>query len=163
MGIILKMDPLSCRSVLISEMTRRFCKNESIAEDAVDEAISRLLKIELKSENVFPILYQISKNVIFDRKKRSEVARRRSKILRNSTGRPLTPLQNSISNELENSLKHELESLNNQSRLAFEMFYLDGLSHREVALKIGITESYSKTLVFRARRILRNRLEKFAS
>lgn len=157
------MNPIDCRPKLISEMERRFRCSESVAEDAVDEAIARILKVELRRENIFPLLYQISKNVILDRQKRAEVAKRKIKIMTCSLRRPATPLQQSMSIELEKALAIELASLNDRERKAFELYYIDGLSHEEVALKIGASVGCQKTLAFRVRRILRDRLERFAS
>lgn len=157
------MNPIDCRPKLISEMIRRYCRNESVVEDAVDEAISRLLRIELKSENVFPLLYQISKNILKDRKRGMLVVRRRMKILRNSVRRPATPLQNSMSLEFESSLKKELLSLRERERQAFELHYFDGLSYDEISLKMGISSANSKTIVWRARTALKDRLSRFSA
>ena len=144
-------------------MTRRFCRNESVCEDAVDEAISRLLKIEVRTENVFPLLYQISKNILFDRKKRVLVARRKAKIIKNSAPRSTTPLQNSILAEFGVCLKGELLSMREMDRQIFESICVDGLSSKEVAFKLGLSDSNVKTRLFRVRRFLRSRLERFAS
>lgn len=157
------MNPMDCRPKLIREMKRRFRLNETIAEDAVDEAISRLFRVELKAENIFPLLYQITKNILLDRKKRLEVAQRNIKILRNSAVRPPTPLQNSMVTELENSLKQELLVLRERDRKIFELYYIDGLSHEEIALKIGVSVASSKGIAFRVRTVLRDRLKRFAS
>lgn len=157
------MDPLDCRPRLITEMHRRFCRDENACEDAVDEAISRLLKIELKTENIFPLLYQISKNILFDRKKRRGVARRRIKILRHSLEGPPTPLESAVWTELESCLKLELLSFKDRERLAFELFCFDELSHKEIATKIGVSGTAAKTLICRMRRVLRGRLERFSA
>lgn len=148
---------------MISEMRKRYHLSENVAEDAVDEAIARILQVELKAENIFPLLFQITKNILFDRRKRMEVARRNLKILRNSARRQPTPLQDLMTLELEKSLKQELLSLRERERKAFEMFYIDGLSYKEIGLQIGVSTGYAKYIAFRVRRILRNRLERFAS
>jgi RNA polymerase sigma factor (sigma-70 family) len=162
-GRVQSTDPMDCRSRLIVDMKRRFRLSRSVAEDAVDEAIAKVLRIELKTGNIFPLLFQITKNILLDRQKRMEVARRNLKILRNSAVRPPGPLQDLMTQELESSLKQELVSLRERDRKAFELFYIEGLSHRQVSLEIGVTMSYCKAIVFRVRRVLRGRLERFAS
>jgi RNA polymerase sigma-70 factor (ECF subfamily) len=157
------MNPLDCRQKLINEMQRRYGCVQNVAEDVVDEAIYRVLKIELRVENVFPLLYQISKNLAMDTKKRSEVARRNGRIILNSVKQTETPLQETISSELEKSFREELLSLRERERKAFELFHLDGLSHEEIATKIGVTVASSKTMVFRAKQALKVRLKRFAS
>lgn len=157
------MNLLDFRPKLIAEMARRFSCPRSTAEDAVDEGISRILRVELKAKNIFPLLYQICKNVMLDRKKRAEVARRNIVIITNSICRQTTPLQDSMSVELERSMKSELLSLRDRERMVFELFCIDGLSHEEVALKLGVSVATSKTIVCRVRKILRERLERFAS
>lgn len=55
-----------------------------------------------------------------------------------------------------------LNALNNVSkcmRLSFEMFVLQGMSHEEIAKKLGITESTSKTNLLKARKKIKKILE----
>lgn len=44
-----------------------------------------------------------------------------------------------------------LDKLPKSSRQAFDMFYMDGLKHEQIAKKLGITESTSKTNLMKAK------------
>lgn len=52
-----------------------------------------------------------------------------------------------------------IQNLPNQYRLVFNMYVLDGYSHREVSEKLGISEGTSKSNLSRARAILKKRIE----
>ena len=52
-----------------------------------------------------------------------------------------------------------IQSLPNQYRLVFNMYILDGYSHKEVSKKLGISEGTSKSNLSRARAILKKRIE----
>ena len=52
-----------------------------------------------------------------------------------------------------------IQALPNQYRLVFNMYVLDGYSHREVSNKLGISEGTSKSNLSRARAILKKRIE----
>jgi RNA polymerase sigma-70 factor (ECF subfamily) len=45
-------------------------------------------------------------------------------------------------------------------RVVFNMFAIEGFSHQEIAEKLGVTESTSKSQYLRARAYLRDRIEK---
>jgi RNA polymerase sigma factor (sigma-70 family) len=57
-------------------------------------------------------------------------------------------------------VRQVMESLSDQQRLALEWKYLDNLSVREIAARWAITEKAAESILFRARRDLRERLEK---
>lgn len=64
--------------------------------------------------------------------------------------------------EDEVSLKYLLnliQGLPNQYRLVFNMYILDGYSHKEVSKKLGISEGTSKSNLSRARAILKKRIQ----
>lgn len=52
-----------------------------------------------------------------------------------------------------------IQNLPNQYRLVFNMYILDGYSHKEVSKKLGISEGTSKSNLSRARAILKKRIE----
>jgi RNA polymerase sigma-70 factor (ECF subfamily) len=52
-----------------------------------------------------------------------------------------------------------VQSLPNQYRLVFNMYVLDGYSHREVSEELGISEGTSKSNLSRARAILKKKIE----
>ncbi len=52
-----------------------------------------------------------------------------------------------------------IQNLPNQYRLVFNMYILDGYSHKEVAEALGISEGTSKSNLSRARAILKRKIE----
>ena len=52
-----------------------------------------------------------------------------------------------------------IQSLPNQYRLVFNLYVLDGYSHREVSKTLGISEGTSKSNLSRARKILKRKIE----
>jgi RNA polymerase sigma-70 factor (ECF subfamily) len=60
-------------------------------------------------------------------------------------------------------VKHLLQLINELPdgyRVVFNMFAIEGYSHKEIADTLGITENTSKSQYSRARAYLRNQLEK---
>ncbi|WP_127845800.1 RNA polymerase sigma factor [Psychroflexus aestuariivivens] len=52
-----------------------------------------------------------------------------------------------------------IQSLPNRYRLVFNLYVLDGFSHREIASKLNISEGTSKSNLSRARDILKRKIE----
>lgn len=52
-----------------------------------------------------------------------------------------------------------IQSLPDRYRLTFNLYVLDGYSHKEIAGMLGITEGTSKSNLARAKRALRNKIE----
>ena len=53
-----------------------------------------------------------------------------------------------------------IQSMPEGYRVIFNMFAIEGYTHQEIATKLGISESTSKSQYFRARAYLKNRIEK---
>lgn len=60
----------------------------------------------------------------------------------------------------EKSLLKLIQSLPEGYRLVFNLFAIEGYSHKEIADMLGISESTSKTQLFRARKMLQEKLVK---
>ncbi len=58
-----------------------------------------------------------------------------------------------------NLLLHTIQQLPNRYRLVFNLYVLDGYSHKEIASLLGISEGTSKSNLSRAKAILKTRLE----
>ena len=52
-----------------------------------------------------------------------------------------------------------IQSLPNRYRLVFNLYVMDGFSHREIAEKLNISEGTSKSNLSRARDILKRKIE----
>jgi len=57
-----------------------------------------------------------------------------------------------------NQILHSIQSLPDQYRLVFNMYQMDGYSHKEIGLHLGISESTSKSNYHRAKGLLRKML-----
>ena len=53
-----------------------------------------------------------------------------------------------------------IQSMPEGYRVIFNMFAIEGYAHQEIATKLGISESTSKSQYLRARGYLRERIEK---
>lgn len=51
-----------------------------------------------------------------------------------------------------------IQKLPHKERLVFSMFEIDGFSHREISIEVGVNENHSKWLLHNAKKILKNKL-----
>jgi len=58
-------------------------------------------------------------------------------------------------------LMQMIKSMPNGYRVVFNLFAIEGYSHKEIGEKLGINENTSKSQYLRARAFLRERLEKY--
>ncbi len=58
-----------------------------------------------------------------------------------------------------NDLLQLIHELSPQYRMVFNLFAIEGYSHQEIAEKLGVSESSSKSNLSRARKILQQRIE----
>jgi RNA polymerase sigma-70 factor (ECF subfamily) len=70
---------------------------------------------------------------------------------------PQTPLADLIEDEESRALWRHVAALPSGERTAVMLYYRDELSVRDIALALGVTSGTIKTLLFRARRHLRER------
>ena len=63
-----------------------------------------------------------------------------------------------ISNLSEEEIMNEIAQLPDGYKVVFNMYVVDGFSHREVAEKLNITESTSRSQLVKARRMLQKKL-----
>lgn len=66
---------------------------------------------------------------------------------------------NALDNLFEKDLLRSAANLSDGYKTVFSMYAVDGYSHKEIADKLGITESTSKSQFSRAKAILRNLLQ----
>ena len=71
----------------------------------------------------------------------------------------------SVDADLAGNLQYQellvlVQQLPDSTRAVFNMFVMEGLSHREISEELGISEGTSKWHLFEARRILKGKVEK---
>lgn len=69
-----------------------------------------------------------------------------------------------VNNDLASNMQYEelmslVQSLSDSTRAVFNMFVIDGMSHREISETLKISEGTSKWHLFEARRILKVKVE----
>lgn len=70
-------------------------------------------------------------------------------------------IQNNITSNLHyNELIKLVQELTDTTRAVFNMYVMEGLSHREISETLGISEGTSKWHLFEARRVLKIKIEK---
>ncbi|MEL6143618.1 MAG: RNA polymerase sigma factor [Bacteroidota bacterium] len=75
-------------------------------------------------------------------------------------------LETTVSNEAENLLSKDdalrfLQELPPAYRMVTTLYVLEGYTHREIAAELGIAEGTSKSNYFKARKLLRQMVERF--
>ncbi len=68
--------------------------------------------------------------------------------------------ENIISNISADDLLHLIQELSPRYRMVFNMYALEGYSHKEISNMLGISEGTSKSNLSRARSILQKKVEK---
>lgn len=66
-----------------------------------------------------------------------------------------------ISNITADDLMQLIQELTPQYRMVFNLYALEGFSHKEIAEKLGISEGTSKSNLSRARLILQKRVKEY--
>lgn len=127
------------------------------AEDIVQEVFRRVVNTiqRFDAERPFaPWFFTILRNVA--RSRATERARRLYAALDESEpDQAPTPDEVVEFLELQTRLDLELESLSEMQRACFRLCVLEGLSSKEVAIALGVTDQTVRTHVFRARQSLR--------
>lgn len=145
---------------------RRYYSSTEEAEDAFQEGFVKIFSkiAEYKYEGSFDgWLRRVMVNTILDMMRRNkkhayhEDVTEMPNIMANSN----SPLDDLSAQEL----MHVLSTLPDGYRTVFNLFAIEGYSHKEIADQLGITESTSKSQFLRARAYLQKRLQeiKFSS
>ncbi len=134
----------------------RYCKNNMDAEDVLQEGFVKL----------FNNLHRFRGDGSFDGWVRrifvnTAIEHIRRKSLNTTVGEGL---ENSVADKQQNALDNLYEKdiinssliLSDGYRTVFNLYAIDGFSHKEIAAKLGITESTSKSQFSRAKALLRN-------
>lgn len=130
----------------------RYSPDESTAKDALQNTYikiySNIENIKLESETMVAGWMKkicINEALVLIRKKKNW-----DKLQVNSNSEAYTP-QYEFENQELYKLLHKLPT---QQRICFNLFAIEGYSHKEISEKLDIKESYSRTLVARARKQL---------
>lgn len=131
------------------------------AEDAAQEAFVRLWERRERWEagTARGLLFRIGRNVVLDQRRRSEVrGRLRERIGESVQLRPSTPEDDLLALEAATAIGQALGELPDRQREIFELVRLHGLSYREVADALQISEQTVANQMSRALATLRSGL-----
>ncbi len=136
-----------------------FLQHVEDSEDLVQDAFLRALeRIEsLSRGSAFgPWFYRLLVNAALNRRK--YLARRRTQALPVEAAGAESPAADSERAELRRQLSHALGTLPAELETVVILHDLEGFTHPEIATVLGIPEGTSRSHLFRARRLLRERL-----
>lgn len=136
--------------------------NQQTAEDITEEtfiktweSLSRIYQGDGKIDNLRAWLYRIAGNLVIDfyRKNKSEI------ILEPSVPANLQSLEDSvIEQEQSHLVSNALQKMRTDFQQIIILRLINGLSHKEIASIIGISEAHSRILFYRALKKLKELL-----
>lgn len=133
-------------------------------EDAMDVLQNALIKIYTKLSQFNPELGSfkswssrvvVNESIMFQRKywNNNEVSGLNLEIINKEEK------SKAISNLTLEELTQTIQKLPHGYRMVFNLFEIDGYSHKEIATKLSISEGTSKSQLFKAKSILRKQLQ----
>ena len=140
-----------------------FVKSREIAQDLTQDIFARIwIKREkLKEVEQFQnYLFIVSRNLIFDRLRKKVLIPENKAYLEQffEEERLLAPDYSMELRELEEILYKGIDILPNRQRVAFYLSRFKGLRHKEIAIKMGISQESVKSHIMRAAGHLRKYL-----
>ena len=145
----------------VHRAARRMLSDEAEAEDVAQETMLRLWRtaasLKIGDGGVGPWLRRVASNLAIDRLR----ARRRLEVtdeVPEQGSRP-TQLAGLAEQDVAARVETALRELPDRQRLALTLFHYEGMSQREVADVLDVSEDALESLLARARRRLRGSLE----
>lgn len=135
----------------------KYSRNKTEAEDNLHDSFMTIFdKIgQFRSEGSFEgWMKRITVNTVLQKYRKSEHLNVVSENLEEET--EVEPLYADVG--LQTLLKY-IQELPNKYRLTFNMYVLDGYTHKEISEKLGTSSGTSKSNLARARMILKERIE----
>jgi len=146
-------------SGVLMTICRRYFQDVSLAEDALQDGFIRIYKNlgQFSFKGSFEgWLKRLVVNVCL-RKLQKESKQYDWNELGKSTSIAVAPVaESNVNNE---DLLQLVQKLPTGYRTVFNMYALDGYSHREIAQELGVTESTSRSQLVKARNMLKRLLE----
>ncbi len=147
----------------VRRLTRAVTGDAHDADDAAQDAfLSALDRIETydPSRPFGPWLMRIATNAAIDLVRRRAV-RKADALDERAPSRGASPAVDAEAAEIRRKLERALAQLPERQRVAVTLFDIEGYSHAEIAVVLGIPEGTVRSDVFHARRALRVALEAF--
>lgn len=148
----------------VLRVCRRFLWRREDAEDAASEVFLKLRALESEGPAIrsLPWLHQVTGRHCIDRLRQVQVERRRRVAEEHCETLPDeladSPLSRVLLRERGNWVREGLRQLPRESRILLVLHYYRQLSYAEIAAALGKQLPAVKTGVFRAKRMLRERI-----
>ena len=145
---------------LVSVVMRDRAAAEEVTQDAFVRAYTRLDLYDDR-QPFYPWLATIAVRLAQNRLRGYVRTLRREGTPLEAAAEPAagsSPLGTLMANERTERLRHAVTALSSGERTAMMLYYRDELPVREIARTLGVSSGTIKTLLFRARRHLRERL-----
>ena len=137
----------------------RYSKNQMDAEDILQEGFIKLFNNleKFRGEGSFDgWVRRIFANTAIEHLRRKNLNTIGGEGLENTV---VDKQQNALDNLYEKDLVNCSRTLSEGYKTVFNLYAIEGLSHKEIALQLGITESTSKAQFSRAKALVRSRLQ----
>ncbi len=151
----------------VYQLAYRMLDNREDASDVTQDAFLRAfaaLGSYRQHANFLTWLYKITSNVCIDRIRArrglqpESLEAEREKGFEPAAGMESDPEMLSIRDDLEDAVGRAVQSLPDRYRVVVVMRYLEGVSVNEIAARLAIPSGTVKTLLYRAREMLRSKL-----
>ncbi|WP_207492975.1 RNA polymerase sigma factor [Aridibaculum aurantiacum] len=137
----------------------RYAKNQMDAEDILQDGFVKLFNNlhRFRGEGSFDgWVRRIFVNTAIEHIRRKNLNTTVSEGLENTV---VDKHKNALDNLYEKDILKTARTLSDGYRTVFNLYAVEGFSHKEIAAQLGITESTSKSQFSRAKAILRNMLQ----
>lgn len=145
----------------------RYNTNEEDARIAYNNAylkiISGLPNVDLKSVVFFAWAKRIMTNVLIDEYRKKKL--HQSHFVNKETDRELEIHASNTQNEAESNFGYNvllklIDEIPEVHAMVFKLYVMEGMSHKEIAAQLNVSEGTSKWHLSTARKLLREKLEK---
>lgn len=137
----------------------RYVKNNTDADDVFQQGFMLVYKNIGQLKNVEALsgwIKRIFVNVAIEHNRKKNQLR----VVENIETEPIstTDVNNAISQMAVNEITDLIQKLPTGCRSVFNLYVIDGFSHKEIADKLGISVGTSKSQLFDARKILKSKI-----
>ncbi|MDA8693447.1 RNA polymerase sigma factor [Saprospiraceae bacterium] len=154
-----KGDERSCKALVqaysgyVYTICRRYVKDEDVAKDCMQESLIQVIRKIDQYEERGKLKSWISAVTV---KKCLDIMRKEKRHLSSDLDLVAEPcVDETITNELNaKDVMIFLDQLPDQYRIAINLFLVEGYSHKEIGEQLGVTESSSRSLVSRGRKMI---------
>lgn len=142
-------------------------RDEHLAEDIVSETVLALIRTAADDHSNIDSpsawLRTVARNKINDHFRAAARVQHLIDRVKQSSGNndgPAQPSERQERSEHREEIRGVLDKLSEQERLALEWKYVDKLSVRDIAGRLGVTEKAAESILFRARRDFKDKMER---